>query len=532
MSTNWRKSASALIVAATTLALTACGSGGATSGESSGPVQGGTFTFALSYDSKSLDPQRNISKGGPPVLRQLVASLTDQNTETGELSPWLAERWTKNDTLTEFSFTLRPGVTFSDGTPLDAAAVKANFDTVGTLGPTHSLAAGYLEGYQETRVADPLNFTVVFDKPTAQFLQGTSTISLGIISPASTQLSVDERKSKGVVGSGPFVLDSYSPDREIVLAKRDGYDWPSSEATHSGPAYLDRIVFPIVPESGVRVGLLTSGQADGIDDVPAQDQPTFDGNGFYLASAIGAGLSYNLTPNESRPIMSDRNVRLALQHAIDRSEIVESILQGVAEPATNALSSTTPGWYDASTEFAYDPGLSEELLDNAGWTEGPDGVRVKDGQKLTLELPFFQDETDRLTLIQQQLLAVGIDVNLERVDSATLDQKVSENQYDLYYVNWTRGDPDILRFYLSTDFENTNKVLNPDVQSLLDAQASEPDATKRLDLVHQAQSLILSEGHLLPLWEIVQTKAYRDGVYDVRFDTGARLSFYDTWVES
>ncbi|MHA3021708.1 ABC transporter substrate-binding protein [Mycobacterium sp. BMJ-28] len=522
----------AAVVTAAAVALAACGNSAGPAATSGQPVSGGTFTFALGYDSHSLDPQRNISKGGPPVLRQLVDSLTDQDPKTGKLTPWLAESWQQNADLTEFTFTLRPGVTFSDGTPLDSQAVKVNFDSVSKLGATHSLAAGYLEGYRETRVVDPRSFTVVFDKPTAQFLQGTSTISLGIISPASTAVSVDDRKSKGVIGSGPFTLESYSPDREFVLRKRAGYNWASTQALHSGEAYLDTIVYPVVPESGVRAGLLTSGQVDGIDDVQAQDQATFGGKGFHLQSAVGAGLAYNLAPNESRPIMSDRNVRLAVQHGINRGEIVDTILQGVAKPATNVLSSTTPGWVDASDEFAYNPELSRQLLEQSGWVVGKDGIREKGGQTLTLQLPFFQDETDRLTLVQQQLRDIGIDVKLEKTDSATLDQQVADNAYDLYYVNWTRGDPDILRFYLSTQFENTNKVLNPDVQKLLDSQAAEPDPAIRDDLVRQVQSLILTEGHVAPLWEIVQTKAYTDRVHDVRFDSGARMTFYDTWIQS
>lgn len=494
-------------------------------------MAGGTLTFALTYDSKSLDPQRNISKGGPPVLRALVDSLTDQDTESGEIVPWLAEKWTVNPESTEFTFTLQPDVTFSDGTPLDSAAVKANFDALQELGAAHSMASGYLEGYRETRVIDSQNFTVVFEQPTAQFLQGTSTISLGIISPASAALSEDERRTDGVIGSGPFVIESHTPDKEYVLAKRTGYDWSSSESLHTGEARLDRIVFPVVPESGMRAGLLSSGQVDGIDDVQAQDQPAFDGNGFYLASAVGAGLVYNFGINETRPFTQDRNVRLAIQYGIDRKGIVDAVLAGVANPATNVLASTTPGWTDASASFAYDPDRSQALLDEAGWAPGPDGIRVKDGQRLVLELPYFQDETDRLTLVQQQLKDIGIDLKLEHVDNATRNERFDSGQNDLHYTNVTRGDPDILRYYLADNSEYVNKVLNADVIDLVTRQAAESDTAQRMELVAELQQVLIDDAHIIPLWEIIQTKAFRDAVHDVTFDNGARMRFYDTWIQ-
>ncbi|MHA3021707.1 ABC transporter substrate-binding protein [Mycobacterium sp. BMJ-28] len=494
------------------------------------PQAGGEFTFATAYDAKSRDPQRNLGNGAPQVLQHVYDSLTDQDPKTGKLTPWLAESWQQNADLTEFTFTLRPGVTFSDGTPLDATAVKVNFDRIPHLGATHNLAAGYLEGYRETRVIDPLKFAVVFDHPTAQFLQATSTLSLAIISPQSALQNTDDRKSKGTIGSGPFVITDYTPDKSYTLEKRKDYAWPSSRAAHTGPAYLDKITVVIVPESGVRAGVLASGQVDGADMVRPQDQAQFDGNGFFLSSTVAPGLAYSLAPNESRPIVKDQAIRRAIQYGIDRSIIVDTILQGAGQKSTSVLTNETPGWIDLAADFAYDPEKSKTILDQAGWMVGPDGIREKDGQKLSLYLPFDLDEVDRLTLVQGQLRDIGIDLKIEKLDGATFDQKETENLNDFTYTYWKRADPDILRFYLAHDLSDMNKVANPDVEDVLQRQSVEPDIKVRNELVAQAQKLVIDDAHLIPLWDIIETRAYSQRVHDPSVNAAARVNFYDTWI--
>ena len=156
--------------------------------------------------------------------------------------------------------------------------MKANFDRVPQLGARSSLPKGYLSGYAGSTVVSPTQLTVSFDRPNVQFLQGTSTHSLGILSPASVALSDDERCTK-VIGSGPFTLKSYTKNSATVLAKRPGYTSPSSLATHQGDAYLDELEFRVVPESGVRVGSLQSGEVDAIGNIGQQDEAPLAGGG-------------------------------------------------------------------------------------------------------------------------------------------------------------------------------------------------------------------------------------------------------------
>uniref|UniRef100_UPI000594F408 ABC transporter substrate-binding protein n=1 Tax=Nocardia higoensis TaxID=228599 RepID=UPI000594F408 len=204
-----------------TLFTTACGAGGGPggSGDAGPPKSGGTLTFAVGSDAGCIDPQQVGSSDTLYSLRETVDSLTDQNPETGEIVPWLAQSWEVGPDAKSFTFRLRPGATFSDGSPVDAQVVKDNFDAIPKLGTLAILAKGYVNGYVGTEVLDDLTAKVTFDQPNAQFLQATSTAALGLVSRADTAKTPQQRCSDGVIGSGPFVLSEYVPNQSITIAK-------------------------------------------------------------------------------------------------------------------------------------------------------------------------------------------------------------------------------------------------------------------------------------------------------------------------
>ncbi len=198
-------------------------------------VEGGTLTFAVANDPINLNPSGTGSGNDTWYLtRQIVDSLTEQDPATGEVIPWLAQSWKISDHATSFTFTLRPGVTFSDGTPLTAAVVKANFDDILAAG-TKSQAIGAFTGYQGTTVVDDATFTVTFSTPIAAFLQATSQVGLVPVALSTLAIPYDDRAGgQGVIGTGPFTVDHYTKNTEVVLNKRAGYDWGPKDRHHTG----------------------------------------------------------------------------------------------------------------------------------------------------------------------------------------------------------------------------------------------------------------------------------------------------------
>lgn len=521
---------------AVTFALTACGNHGPQGGAAGPPQPGGTLRYGLSQAPTCSDPAQAGTNQTVYVTRQIVDSLTDQDPATGAIRPWLAERWEVSPDARTFTFHLRAGVTFSDGSPLTAESVRDTFDSVvHTVGAVKApLAATYLANYTGTRVVDPLTATVQFSAPNAQFLQATSTPQLGILAARTTAQQAEQRCLGDTIGSGPFTYAEYRQGDKATLARRAGYHWGSAVFAHQGEAYLERIEFTVVPESGVRTGSLVSGQLDAVSDALPQDAPQIEASGGQVATASNPGIPFGLQPNVTRGPLRDRAVRTALLPAINRQELVDTVLGPQFRPATSTLAHTTPGYVDLSGDLRFDLEAAERALDRAGWTPGADGIRVKNGERLAFGVLFtqvFAGNQAILELLQQQLRAAGVELRLELVSNAEYTARQNAHDFDAVYYNSTRADGDILRTTFGLDGRNLNaRGPVPALDTVLTAQLAETDPAARTGLVGEAQRLLLAEGLWLPTLELSQAIGVSGVVEGLKFEASARLQFYDTWL--
>ncbi|MFF5306635.1 ABC transporter substrate-binding protein [Streptomyces sp. NPDC013161] len=519
----------------TSVLLTACGSGGSGGSDGgSGPARsGGTLTFAVGSDAGCADPQQVASNDTIYSVRQVVDSLTDQDPATGKIVPWLAKSWDISADATTFTFHLRSGVTFSDGSKLTAQVVKDNFDAVPNLGALGTLAEGYLSGVKSTTVVDPLTVKVTFQQPNAQFLQATSTHSLGIESSASVKRTPQQKCSQGVVGSGPFVLKQYVQNQSITLAKRTGYAWGSSLWHKSGEAYLDKVVFKVVPEAGVRAGSLQSGQVDAISSVGRANEAALKGGQVALQRRANPGVVFGLAFNNSRPVLKDARVRQAIGFAIDRKQIADTVFPTGTQPATSVLAHTTPDYANLSADLTTDAAKAKSLLDAAGWKTGGDGIRTKDGKKLSLTVDWIPNSATNqpaLELIQQQLKAVGVGLTLKQLQVTQLAPTLQSGDYDAAWSNVTRADPDILRSSFSTELANFYRVPVGPLDTPLTQQAATTDTTKRGQLVEQAQQLLVRNAYYAPVVELQTQIGVAKKVHNLNFDASSRIQLHDTWI--
>ncbi|WP_408637804.1 ABC transporter substrate-binding protein [Nocardia bovistercoris] len=524
----------AAVAAAASLA--ACGSDTAGSGGDAGPPRpGGTLRYGLSQGPTCSDPAQAGTNQTIYVTRQIVDSLTDQDPKTGELKPWLARSWEVSPDATTFTFQLADGVTFSDGTPLTAESVRRNFDSIVKLGSGKSpLGSSYLTNYVATTAVDKLTARVQFSKPNAQFLQASSTSQLGIQADATVAKPAEQRCAGDNIGSGPFTYAGWRQDASATLAKRPDYAWGSKVFAHEGAAYLDRIEYTVVPESGVRTGSLASGQLDAISDALPQDVPQIEATGGRLLSTSNPGVPFGFQPNVTRGPLRDPAVRLALLPAIDREQLVDTVLGPQFKTATGVLASATPGYEDLSSKLNYDPAAARAALDRAGWVPGGDGIRVKNGEKLSFSVTFsqvFAGNQAILELVQQQLRQVGVDLKLELVSTAETTARQNSKDFDTFYYNSTRADGDILRTSFSVEGRNLNaRERIPALDDLLNNQLSAGDAAARTQLIRTAQRTILDEGLWIPTVELSQAIGAAGKVHDLKFEASARLQFFDTWL--
>ncbi|MEU6430746.1 ABC transporter substrate-binding protein [Microbispora sp. NPDC046973] len=490
---------------------------------------GATLAVAMPADPSCLDPQQTGQLAALDISRSLVDTLTDQDPRTGKIVPWLASEFSVSDDARRFTFTLRDGVTFSDGTPLDAQAVKASFDRLAAL-PANG-AASYLRGYQGTTVVDAHRLHVDFDAPNAQFLQATSGAGLGILSPATAGTPLADRCRGRFVGSGPYVLDHYTSNQEVVLKRRAGYSWPSSLATVRGEASLAEVRFVFVPEAGARTTALRSGQVQIAENVQPSDQDSFTKDGFHLLVTRVPGLVPPLSLNHAG-VLADQRVRQALLLAVDRADLVGTVLGPRFTPATGVLAGTTPLYVDQSDKLRHDPVRAAELLDEAGWRPGPDGIRVKDGKPLTLNwlIPAPMPPVDEY--VQQQLRKVGVDVKLNAVPPTRYVEQQQAGKFDITAVAVTRADPDVLRNIFYSKGSNLWHLPPSKLDDYLERQAAATDEGKRREAVTKAAEWILDHADTVPLYENALVHGVSDAVKDLETDASTRLDLHDARLAS
>lgn len=542
--TRPRAVAAALVATTAALALAACSGGGTPTGAVSDgattaqspsvtPTPGGELVAAIPDYCGAYDKQQ--TSGCTFSNIQLTDNLTAQDPKTGEVLPWLATKWTTEDDGRTFVLTLKDGVTFSNGEVFDAEAVKANFDSIVELGKQGKSfqAAAYLDGYQGTQVRDPHTVAVTFDEVKAGFLQALSEAPLGIVAPETTKKSADVRGAEGVIGSGPFVLQSITAHQTIVLTKRADYAWPSPVRKVQGPALLDKITFQVVPEQSVRIGALLAGQADVASSPSKDDIAQIKAAGDQLFSRPSAGVVTHLLPNYTDPVLSQEPVRQAIQHAIDRQEIHDVLYDDYSKTATSILSSTFPNRQDHSDALTYDPALVKKTLSGAGWALGADGIWAKDGQRLSIDLQ-YSDSADKAAneLIQQELKANGIELQLKELTAAEITANQASGAWGLSKSNLTRPDGDVLRSIFDPRYATRNKTeIAPELTAVLKEQSAELDPAARDKQIDQAVGIVLDRGLAFPITEFSSVVAASSKVHDVDFTAPYWAIFADAWIE-
>ncbi|GAB6899325.1 ABC transporter substrate-binding protein [Kineosporia succinea] len=533
-----RRAVTAGLAVTALAALSACG-GGSSSGDGASGT-GGSLKVAIDADPVCLDPAQATLIASNVIGRQMVDSLIDQDPDTGEFTPWLAEKFESNDDATAFTFTLKKGVTFSDGTPLDAAAVKASLESVVDLGAKSVYGTSYLAGLKSIETPDDSTVEVDFKAPNAQFLMAASTPTLGIVSAKTVAASAEERcAGTNLVGSGPFTLDSYTANQNVKITKRTGYAWPSGLAQHSGDALLDDVTYQVATEPSVRAGSLRSKQVDMATTIQSQDEAMFDGNGFSLLTRINPGIVIGIAPNLSasgNPALKDEQVRKAIQLAIDRKGITESVLTPSYGVAKSLLGETTPGFTDESSLLTFDEAQANSILDAAGWVKGSDGIREKDGKKLSLTVAYFY-QTNVVEYTQQLLRKVGVDLVLKEMTAAQYASEYLTGKYDFISTSVSRPDPDILRAMYSSEatnftFTEASDPVQKELAPLFTEIGSTTDTDKRAAAAAEVQKILLENNWVYPMSQLTQVIGVSDAVQGVRYDAASRFVLYDASMTS
>jgi peptide/nickel transport system substrate-binding protein len=506
------------------------------------PHEGGTLTYALRDEPDSLDPNLSGLRPSQIVFFQIFDPLVVRDKRDQSFKPWLASAWKVSADGKIYTFTLRPGVKFQDGTPFDAAAVKFNFDR--THNPKlASRCGGCAVGfYDHAVVVDPLTVSIYLKQPWAPFLDAAS-LFYRMVSPTAVKRYGDKDFGRHPVGTGPFSFVEWVPNDHITLERNPAYGWPAPVLDHTGPAHLDRVIFRMLPEDGTRVAALENGEVQVIDNAPAQDFARLStGTKFKALIGFVPGIPFDFAVNVTLPPTNELAVRQAVSYGIDRPTIVKTVFGpfekvGAFLPAYGLLTPYTYGYDKTAGLYHYDPAKARSLLDQAGWKVGPDGIRQKNGRRLTIPIGSWEHGVPEV--MQAQLKQIGIDVKLY-IATGTAIQTVNENQREgitlMSPLPAPRSDPDIMSAFLHSRNVggggfNFSFVKDPALDRLLDAQAVETNSTKRVQILSQVQHMVMDKAYMVAVYDWDNISLESTTVNDLEFDNiGFFPWVYDAWL--
>ena len=353
-------------------------------------------------------------------------------TESLDIEPMLAERWTYARDTNTWQFILRRGVLFHDGRELTADDVKYTFDLI---------VASYPHNYEElgpgsVRVVDPYTIELRPEKPNARLAEQIAHPIWGVNARGSDPLKP--------IGTGPFRFVEYAQHNRMVVDRFDGY-WNRARTPQAG-----RLAFRFVPDPQARLLALQAGQLDLVSDVPPQVLDALRDNAALtvIRSAVGTfdALAFNIHGAEPYDIGRDPTLRQAVGLAIDRRALVHAAWHDAADPSTTWIPPQVLGPHRSLVAGpTYDPAGARQLLDRSGWRPGPDGIRTRQGRRLSLaHVVTFPtvDHQEAAEVVQQQLKGVGIETRIELMpDAAVSGARRRSGQFDLMHLTGNQNEP-------------------------------------------------------------------------------------------
>ncbi len=499
-----------------------------------GAADASTLRIATSGFVDNFNPFISIYLLPTNTIRYMYESLVQNSSEDGSPTEGLAESWTTEKDGAQWVFTLREGMQWSDGEPITSADVKYTYDQMMSVPELGTANGNLVSGFESVEAPDDL--TVVINLKAPQAPNPGSEIPVvpkhiweQIDNPAEFQNDAD------VVGSGPFVLESYQANESIAFKANPNF-W-------RGAPKVDKLQYVYYTNSDAQVQALKAGDVDMVTGLTPTQFKALEGvEGVTTHSGIGRRYqSFSLNPGmqtrEGTPYgtgaeaLKDVEVRQAIRLGTDTKTLLDKVLEGEGVPATSFIPASFPKWHlsdDDSAIVEFDPEAAKEKLDAAGWVEGTDGIREKDGQKLELRLLVDAGEPNEQSISEffvPWMQDIGIKINVESSDADTVSAASVKGDYDIYFTGWSvNPDPDYQLGIntcanLPTSEDGTGGTsqdgyCNPEFDKLYAEQRSELDEGKRQEIVQEMLAMNYTDTVQIANWYANGLEAYRSDRFD------------------
>ncbi len=450
------------------------------------------LVMGLVLEPPHLDPTAGAAAAIDEVVyANLFEGLTRINS-AGEVKPALAESWEISDDGKTYTFKLRSGAKFHDGSALDAGDVKFSLDRAMAEDSTNA-QKGLFKAIESVEVVDDTTVKVMLKNPQGSFLYNMGWGDAVIVAPESA-----DTNKENPVGTGPFKFDNWAKGSAITIVKNPDY-WGDAVA-------LDKATFRIIPDAAAAVPAILSGDVHAFANMPAGDAlPQIQADPRFTV-VIGATEGETiLSTNNKKPPFDNLKVRQAIAHALNRQPIIDAASSGLGTPIGSHFSPGNAAYVDLTGTYPYDVAKGKALLAEAGFA---------DGIKATIKLPPPAYARDGGQVVASQLKEIGIELEIIPVEWAQwLEQVFKAKDYDLTIVSHT--EPNDIGIYANPDYYF--QYDNPDFQALMKKLDVESDQEKRKEMYQQAQKIIADDavnGYMFQLPKIGVWDAKLQGLWE------------------
>lgn len=404
----------ALILGAALLVLTACGSGEKTTDN----VNRDTLVAAQSAELRTLDPHQATDVYSRRLLANIFDRLIEKN-EQMELVPGLAKSWKYLDD-TSVEFKLREGVLFQNGSELTSEDVKYTLETA----KTSPMVGMLYEAIDEVEVVDKYTLIVKTTEPFGPLLHHLSHITASIMNKEYNESTEDYNIKP--MGTGPYMLERWVAGDRVILKSHKDY--------FRGEAPIENVVVRNIPEENSRVIGLETGEVHLSQDILSISRMSILGDpSLELQEMSALGISY-MGFNVQRGVLQDKRIRQAIAYAINRDEIIDTILMGSVEKANGLFGPGVFGYSEEAETIGFDLEKAKSLLADAGYPNG--------GIDLLVTTSGSETNTQIMTIVQAQLKEIGIDLTLQQLEWGAFLNSTANGETDLFYMGWSNSSAD------------------------------------------------------------------------------------------
>ena len=508
-------------------------------------VKGGNLVMGIPANSEpasfdgQIDPYQSTWLFNSFVADSLIVTAPD-----GTYQPDLATEWAQSEDGLSWTFKLREGVTFQDGTPFNAEAVKYNFERVKDPATASAQLGDDVGPITSIDIIDEYTVKINHETPYAAFQDAVR--RMPIWSPTAAEQYGVAEFDKHLVGTGPFTFTEWVPNDHATFTRWDGYGGWNPVQKHEGPVYLDTVTLNFIGEAAVLGGLVSTGDAQVVQELPADYVADYESSpDASVMVGYQAGTGLQMVMNTTSAPLDQIKVRQALQYASDRVAMNEQLYGGLYMEDYGPLNKVHP-CYNPAVEgvYPYDPEKAKALLEEVGWKdENGDGIReahgvpgVEDGKPLDIRFTVLHHQEIGEAL-QQQWKDVGINTLVEVVAGPIQLDKVQKRDFDLMYERQRTPDPRVLDQIWNSKYAVPggwawSGWVNPELDAVLEKVASLPDYSQRCEQAKVAQQMIIEYAPQLGTLSDPMFYAVSNTVKD--FTLGAEGNWFflnDTYVE-